>query len=66
MLSSLFMLNMLDLIYVAKCKVYDVIVTPSICTEGLICIVNKANILIHVVPKYSAKCYNHRSVSQLG
>jgi hypothetical protein len=28
--------------------------------------VNKDNILIYVVPKYSAKFYNHRSVSQLG
>jgi hypothetical protein len=28
--------------------------------------VNKANELMCVVPKYSVKCYNHRSVSQLG
>jgi hypothetical protein len=28
--------------------------------------VNKANKLIGVIPKYSARCYNHRSVSQLG
>jgi hypothetical protein len=28
--------------------------------------VNKANELMCVVPKYSVKCYNHISVSQLG
>ena len=27
---------------------------------------NKANILMNVVPKYSTKCCNHGSVSQLG
>jgi hypothetical protein len=28
--------------------------------------VNKSNELIFVIPKYSVKCYDHRSVSQLG
>jgi hypothetical protein len=28
--------------------------------------VNKANELMWVIPKYSAKCYNHKFVSHLG
>jgi hypothetical protein len=33
---------------------------------GLICDVNKDNELMSVLPKYSLKCHNHRSVSHLG
>ena len=55
MISALFMLNVLDLIYVAKCEVYVVIVIASIHSEGFICDVTKTSGFMHVVPKYSAE-----------
>ena len=63
MFNTFYMFNMLYMTYDAKCDVYFVIITALNNNLGLICDVNKDNILMNVVPKYSVKCCNHISVS---